>query len=93
MEEAKVVEAVMDNLGEYGDCCDCGCYRRAAVQRAIRAALAELGTTPNTRSPKLPLHAEVFAHVDKLLHIVGEREHAVLSAAYTFIERQLRASV
>lgn len=94
MEEAKFVEAVMDNLGEYGDCCDCGCYRRVAVQRAIRAALAELGTTPNTGSPKLPTLVEVQAAAQREMWkgSFDGRSMSIVKATYDYICRQLRAS-
>jgi hypothetical protein len=69
-----------------GMCADCVEAARLRAESPENSSLAPC----NTGSPKLPTHAEVFAHVDKTLHIAGEREHAAVSAAYGFICRQLQ---
>ena len=62
----------------------------------IKTALAELGTAPNTGSPKLPSSTEVWNHVceySPALRTVEqvEADRRVAKLVYGFIYRQLRA--
>lgn len=74
---------------------ECEPYRES--WQRIKTALAELGTTPNTGSPKLPTGEDVWNHVlewrEHKIAPVPDRDacRCVTQVVYDFICRQLRA--
>ena len=66
---------------------------REAVREILQKLVEGVQTqSTNTGSPKLPLFAEVKSAVEKEAHfLLGRTDRELLTIAYIYIERQLRA--